>query len=80
MPLHRRLPKRGFTNIFRVEYEVVNLGRLASLGESEITPEVLRKAGVVSSKKTLEGIGSGRVVEGAHGPRAQVFQVGAGED
>jgi large subunit ribosomal protein L15 len=49
MPLHRRLPKRGFTNIFRV----VNLGRLAELGESEITPESLRKAGVVSSKKTL---------------------------
>ena len=32
MPLHRRLPKRGFTNIFRTEYEVVNLERLASLG------------------------------------------------
>ena len=53
MPLHRRLPKRGFTNIFRVEYEVVNLGRLDLLDESEITPELLRKAGVVSSKKTL---------------------------
>jgi large subunit ribosomal protein L15 len=53
MPLHRRLPKRGFANIFKAEYEVVNLERLASLGESEITPESLRKAGVVSSKKTL---------------------------
>ena len=53
MPLHRRLPKRGFTNIFKTEYEVVNLERLASLGESEITPELLRKAGIVSSKKTL---------------------------
>jgi large subunit ribosomal protein L15 len=53
MPLHRRLPKRGFVNIFRTEYEVVNLGRLASLGESEITPEVLRKAGVVTSRNTL---------------------------
>jgi large subunit ribosomal protein L15 len=53
MPLHRRLPKRGFTNIFRIEYEVVNLGRLASLGESDITPELLRKVGVVSSKNTL---------------------------
>ncbi len=31
MPLHRRLPKRGFTNIFRTEYEVVNLERLAEL-------------------------------------------------
>jgi len=53
MPLHRRLPKRGFTNIFRVEYEVVNLDRLAGLGAKEITPELLRKAGVVSSKNTL---------------------------
>jgi large subunit ribosomal protein L15 len=53
MPLHRRLPKRGFTNIFKTEYEVVNLERLAKLDESEITPEVLRKAGVVTSKNTL---------------------------
>src|ERR1700677_277992 len=49
MPLHRRLPKRGFTNIFRIEYEVVNLETLASLkATGEITPEVLRKAGMVS--------------------------------
>jgi len=53
MPLHRRLPKRGFVNIFRADYEVVNLERLASLGETEITPELLRKAGVVSSRKSL---------------------------
>jgi large subunit ribosomal protein L15 len=53
MPLHRRLPKRGFTNIFRTEYEVVNLEKLASLEDTEITPEVLRKAGMVSHKKAL---------------------------
>jgi len=53
MPLHRRLPKRGFTNIFKTEYEVVNLERLAGLSETEITPDVLRKAGVVTSKNTL---------------------------
>src|SRR5215472_17080968 len=53
MPLHRRLPKRGFVNIFRTEYEVVNLEKLAGLGDNEITPEVLRKAGMVSSKKSL---------------------------
>src|SRR3954454_19626423 len=45
MPLHRRLPKRGFTNIFRVEYQIVNLDRLAALGEATINPDVLRKAG-----------------------------------
>jgi large subunit ribosomal protein L15 len=53
MPLHRRLPKRGFTNIFKTEYEVVNLDRLATLNEPEITPEVLRKVGIVTSKNTL---------------------------
>jgi len=53
MPLHRRLPKRGFTNIFRTEYEVVNLEKLSTLAAGEITPEILRKAGMVSSKKAL---------------------------
>ena len=53
MPLHRRLPKRGFVNIFRTEYEVVNLEKLASLSDKEITPEVMRKAGMVSSKNAL---------------------------
>ena len=53
MPLHRRLPKRGFVNIFRTEYVVVNVDTLGDLGQSEITPEVLRKAGVVSSKNAL---------------------------
>jgi large subunit ribosomal protein L15 len=62
MPLHRRLPKRGFTNIFRVEYEVVNLGRLSEMDETEITPEVLRKAGAVSSRKALvKVLGNGEV-------------------
>ena len=53
MPLHRRLPKRGFTNIFKTEYEVVNLERLATIEESAITPDVLRKAGIVNGKGTL---------------------------
>jgi large subunit ribosomal protein L15 len=53
MPLHRRLPKRGFTNIFRTEYQVVNLADIASLGEAEITPEVLKKARLVKGKDAL---------------------------
>ncbi len=53
MPLHRRLPKRGFTNIFREEYAVVNLDRLAGLGESTITPEVLKKAGIIKRAEQL---------------------------
>jgi large subunit ribosomal protein L15 len=51
MPLHRRMPKRGFTNIFREEYAIVNLERLAELGLKEVTPEALHKAGVVKRAK-----------------------------
>ena len=62
MPLHRRLPKRGFTNIFKTDYEVVNLGRLADLDQSEITPESLRKAGVVTSKTSkVKVLGQGEL-------------------
>ena len=53
MPLHRRLPKRGFTNIFKKEYTVVNLARLAELGESTITPEVLYNKGVLKSRNGM---------------------------
>jgi large subunit ribosomal protein L15 len=61
MPLHRRLPKRGFTNIFREEYAVVNLDRLDAVGEKEITPEVLKKAGVVHGKKPVKILGNGEL-------------------
>ena len=61
MPLHRRLPKRGFTNIFREEYAVVNLDRVEALGETEITPEVLKKAGVVHTKKPIKILGNGEL-------------------
>ena len=53
IPLHRRLPKRGFTNIFRTEYTVINLDRLADLNVSEIALEDYRKLGLVSSKNAL---------------------------
>jgi len=79
MPLHRRLPKRGFTNIFKTEYEVVNLERLAGLGESEITPESLRKAGVVSSKNTLVKILGQGELKGAVTVRAHRFSKSARE-
>ncbi|PYV82612.1 MAG: 50S ribosomal protein L15 [Acidobacteria bacterium] len=59
MPLHRRLPKRGFTNIFRQEYSIVNLEKLAALGEATINPDVLRKAGVISTKRPVKILGDG---------------------
>jgi large subunit ribosomal protein L15 len=61
MPLHRRLPKRGFTNIFREEYDVVNLERLATLEETEITPEVLKRAGMVNGKSPVKILGGGEL-------------------
>ena len=61
MPLHRRMPKRGFTNIFRKEYSIVNLERLASLGETTITPDSLRKAGVIRSKLPVKVLGDGEI-------------------
>jgi large subunit ribosomal protein L15 len=57
MPLHRRLPKRGFTNIFRVEYTVINLTRIAAVAAekevSEIGIEDYKKLGLASNKKAL---------------------------
>ncbi len=62
MPLHRRLPKRGFTNIFRTEYTVINLDRLAELNVKEIAIDDYKKLGLASSKKALIKIlGSGEL-------------------
>src|ERR671928_1020046 len=47
MPLHRRLPKRGFTNIFRKEYTVVNLGRLNELDGDTFDFDSLKSAGAL---------------------------------
>jgi large subunit ribosomal protein L15 len=52
MPLHRRIPKRGFHNPFRIEYAVVNLDDLAARFEAGtvVTPELLRERGLVRSQ------------------------------
>jgi|SRR5579871_3692884 len=54
MPLHRRLPKRGFTNIFRKEYVVVNVGRLEQLQGDSFDPGRLLELGVI--KKVGAGL------------------------
>ena len=54
MPLHRRLPKRGFTNIFKKQYAVVNLGQIDKLEGSEFTVERLMSLGIV--KKLGDGL------------------------
>lgn len=62
MPLQRRLPKRGFTNIFRVDYQDVNISALAALVDTEITPETLHKRGFASKKsKPIKILGMGEI-------------------
>ncbi|MFY9823935.1 MAG: 50S ribosomal protein L15 [Thermoanaerobaculia bacterium] len=60
MPLVRRVPKRGFTNIWKTEYSVVNLSQLAEL-EGEINPEVLLEHGLVRSGKKVKVLGDGEI-------------------
>ena len=47
MPLHRRLPKRGFTNIFKKQFAIVNLGKLEKLEGDTFTVDSLMAAGVI---------------------------------
>ena len=63
MPLHRRVPKRGFHNPFRVEYDVVNLDTLAERFESglAITLDVLRAHGLVGLRKKVKVLARGEV-------------------
>lgn len=60
MPMHRRLPKRGFTNIFRKEYAVINLDRLNELEGDSFDFEALKQLGVVKKLKAgLKVLGTG---------------------
>ena len=47
MPMYRRLPKRGFTNPFKVAAQPVNLPQLKKLGATEVSPETLYSAGLI---------------------------------
>ena len=60
MPLIRRVPKRGFTNIWKTEYAVVNLSQLAEL-EGEVNPEMLAEHGLVRSGKKVKVLGDGEI-------------------
>jgi large subunit ribosomal protein L15 len=63
MPLHRRLPKRGFVNIFRKEYRTVNVERLNSLeAGTTVTPDVLQGAGLVKKgRQEVKILGHGEL-------------------
>jgi large subunit ribosomal protein L15 len=66
MPLHRRLPKRGFTNIFKKQWIEVSLGALENsfAADDEITPEVLHKRGIIKkAKHDIVVLGNGEVTK-----------------
>jgi large subunit ribosomal protein L15 len=62
MPLQRRLPKRGFTNIFRKRYAILNIKDIEGLGLETVTPEELLAGGVLGSLKDgLKVLGTGEL-------------------
>lgn len=75
-PLYRQLPKRGFTNRARVEYEVVNISKLASLEESVVTPELLIEKGMIKGLNPLKVLGDG-VIDKAIEVKANAFSKSA---
>ena len=62
MPLHRRLPKKGFHNPFKKHYEIVNLWQLNKFQEvKEITPEKLKETGIISGKYPVKLLSNGEL-------------------
>ena len=81
MPLHRRVPKRGFHNPFRVEYEVVNLDTLAARFDAGavVTPELLLEHGLMSGANRLVKVLARGEVDKALTVRAHKFSGKAAE-
>lgn len=75
-PLYRQLPKRGFKNRFRVEFEVINLTKLATLEEAVITPELLIEKGMIKGGNPLKVLGDG-TLEKAIEVKANAFSKSA---
>ena len=84
MPLHRRIPKRGFHNPFSREFAVVNvemLERVSPPAKPLVTPELLASAALIHARRDRrENSGRWRAESGAHRSRPCIQQVGAGED
>jgi large subunit ribosomal protein L15 len=62
MPLHRRIPKRGFTNIFRVEYEIVNISDLDRFDAgTAVNPEALAAMRLTRKNRPVKILGDGQI-------------------
>src|SRR6195952_4800301 len=79
MPLHRRLPKRGFTNIFRVEYTVLGLDRISELNETELTVEKLVSLGLLKKRNGLVKVLANGEITSAVTVHAHKFSKAAAE-
>ncbi len=81
MPLHRRLPKRGFTSRMRVRgqniFSVISLQEIAGLGEKEVTVEMMRERGIVGKRPKRVKVLTGRMPGGIVLDKALVIEVDA---
>jgi large subunit ribosomal protein L15 len=77
MPLHRRLPKYGFTNIFKKQFQIINVSDLARIKESEVSCESLRAAGLIKKMDVpVKVLGNG-TIENAVTVKAHAFSKSA---
>ena len=62
MPLARRLPMRGFHNLFKKDFQIVNIDRIEALGLKEVNPQILKENGLIrSALKPVKILGSGDI-------------------
>lgn len=79
MPLARRLPKRGFTNIFRKDIQIINLAALSRFDAGEISGDMLKKAGLIEKLNVpVKVLGNGNI-EKAYTVKAHAFSKSAKE-
>jgi large subunit ribosomal protein L15 len=77
MPLHRRLPKIGFTNVSRKEFQIVNVADLSRCEAGEVTGTTLKDVGLIKSTKTpVKVLGKGEV-DKAYSVKAAAFSKSA---
>jgi len=63
MPLKRRIPKRGFKNPFRIEYQVLNLNTLNKFpSHTEVNPQMLRQKGLIKKRELVKILGEGELL------------------
>jgi large subunit ribosomal protein L15 len=79
MPIQRRVPKRGFKNSTRIEFQVVNIASLAKLNAGEISPDVMKKNGLIKkSDQRIKVLGKGEITQ-SYTVTADAFSKSASE-